>query len=131
MRSAVGVVCGAMLVAAGSLVPFLLRRRKDPKEKERRRRELVCAHGRVIEGYAIESSDAVVVYTYHWRGVRYEASQDISDFLHDQAQPQPLSDSVTVKFLRDEPANSIIIAENWSGIPGLHRKAKARSQSPE
>ena len=127
MRLALGLVSGALLVAAGSVAPFLLRRRRDPKEKERRRRELVSIRGRVSEGFAIESRQPVVVYTYHWRGVRYEASQDISDFIPPETQPEPLSGSVTVKFLRDSPANSIIIAENWSGIPGLRREAaKAR-----
>ena len=72
-----GVVCGAVLVAGGSLARSLMLRRRDPKEKERRRRELISARGRVIEGFAIDSTETVVVYTYHWRGVRYEASQDI------------------------------------------------------
>jgi hypothetical protein len=121
-----GVVCGAVLVAAGSIAPFLLRLRRDPKDKERRRRELISTHGRVIEGFAIDSTETVVVYTYHWRGVRYEASQDISDFIPQGTPPEPLSGSVTVKFLRDSPANSIIIAENWSGLPGLRRAARTR-----
>ena len=126
MNFNLGVVCGVVLVAAGSAAPFLLRLRKDPKEKERRRREEISMHGRMIEGFAIESSETVVMYTYHWRGVRYEASQDISDFIPAGTQPEPLSGSVTVKFLRDTPANSIIIAERWSGIPGLQRMAKSR-----
>jgi hypothetical protein len=124
MRFNLGVVCGAALVAAGSVAPFLRRLRRDPKEKERRRRELIAKHGRVIEGYAIDSSETVVVYTYQWRGVRYEASQDISDFIPEGTRPEPLSGSVTVKFLRDSPANSIIIAESWSGLPGLSGVAK-------
>jgi len=121
-----GVVCGAVLVAGGSFARSLMLRRRDPKEKERRRRELISARGRVIEGFAIDSTETVVVYTYHWRGVRYEASQDISDFIPADTQPEPLSGSVTVKFLRDSPANSIIVAENWSGIPRLRRTVKSR-----
>lgn len=125
MNLAWGAVWGSVLVAAGALAPFLLRR-KDPKEKERRRRELVSTRGRVIEGFAIESTQTVVVYTYHWRGVRYEASQDISDFVPAGMEPEPVTGAVTVKFLRDSPANSIIIAEHWSGVPGLSRPAKSR-----
>lgn len=124
MRFNLPVVCGAVLVAAGSIAPFLLRLRKDPKERERRRRDLISMRGRVIEGFAIDSTEAVVLYTYHWRGVRYEASQDISDFV--AAGTQPPAGSVTVKFLRDTPANSIIISENWSGIPELQRTLRPR-----
>ena len=113
-------------LAVGSIAPFLLRLRKDPKEKERRRREAVSSRGRVVEGWAIDSTQTVVVYTYHWRGVRYEASQDISDFVSPGTLPEPLCGSVTVKFLRDSPANSIIIAEYWSGLPSVHRTAKPR-----
>ncbi|HYP07497.1 MAG TPA: hypothetical protein VER03_14790 [Bryobacteraceae bacterium] len=125
MNVHLGVVWGAVLVAAGTLAPFLLRR-KDPKEKERRRRQLVSARGRVIEGYAIESTDTVVVYTYHWRGVRYEAAQDISDFVPPGVESERLSGAVTVKFLREAPANSIVLAEDWSGVPGLRSGAKPR-----
>lgn len=126
MRFAVGVVCGAVLTAAGSLVPALLRRRRDPNEKERRRRELVSTRGRVIEGFALGGSETLVVYTYHWRGVRYEASQDISDYAEADSPPEAFSGPVTVKFLRDSPANSILIADNWSGIPRLKRSPKPR-----
>ena len=124
MRLNLRWVSGAL--AVGSIAPFLLRLRRDPKEKERRRREAVSLRGRVVEGLAIESTQAVVVYTYHWRGVRYEASQDISDFVSPETLPERVCGSVTVKFLRDAPANSIIIADHWSGLPTVHRTAKPR-----
>ena len=125
MRLPVGVVWATVLAAAGAAVPFLLRR-KDPREKERRRRELIALRGRAIEGCALESIGSVVVSTYEWRGVRYEASQDISEVLQTETATQSVSGAVTVKFLSASPANSIVIAENWSGIPGLARGAKSR-----
>ena len=45
MRFNLGVVCGAVLVAGGSIARSLMLRRKDPKEKERRRRELISIDG--------------------------------------------------------------------------------------
>ena len=83
MRSPAGLAWGAALaIAAGSILSAVIfRKHKNPREKERRRRELVNMQGRVIEGYVTRCEDGFIEYSYHWRGVRYEASQDISDFL--------------------------------------------------
>jgi hypothetical protein len=123
MAIPLGVVVGAMLAAATAAVPLWLRR-KSPNEKERRRRELVTSRGRTIEGCAIDSTEHFVFYTYEWRGVRYEASQDVTGLIARDASADPISGPVTVKFLAGSPANSIVISEDWSGIPGvLCRKA--------
>jgi hypothetical protein len=128
MQISWGVIVSVVAGAAGAAVPFLLRR-KNPKEKERRRRELIGARGRTIEGFVIDSDDQFVFYTYEWRGVRYEASQDISDVLVRDGGEVPLAAGpVTVKFLPASPANSIVIAENWSGVPGALRRSLVRQR---
>jgi hypothetical protein len=113
----------AYSAAAALAAPFLRLLRRSPQERERRRRELIQARGRVIEGYAIGCRDGAIEYTYEWRGVRYEASQDLSDFTGEANVYDDYAGPVTVKFLRDRPANSIVLNEKWSGIPGRRVKA--------
>jgi hypothetical protein len=114
-------------IAASIVSTVLIRRRRDPREKERRRRELVNLQGRMIEGYVTAGANHIVEYSYHWRGVRYEASQDISDLTYDEAQFSDFCGPATVKFLLSQPADSIIIAERWTGIPGVRQKATSAS----
>ena len=78
--------------------------------------------GRVIEGYVTSCGKTVIEYSYHWRGVRYEASQDISDLRRYQPELHDFSGPATVKFLGARPSNSIVIAEKWSGIPRYVRQ---------
>ena len=55
-------------IAASIVSTVLIRRRRDPREKERRRRELVNLQGRVIEGYVTACANHLIEYSYHWRG---------------------------------------------------------------
>jgi hypothetical protein len=120
MRVKALVACSAAVALAA---PFLRLLRGSPREKERRRRELIQARGRIIEGYATGLHDGSIEYAYEWRGVRYEASQDISDFVPETRLYEDYSGPVTVKFLSNRPANSIVVNEKWSGIPGMAAKA--------
>jgi hypothetical protein len=117
----------AAAIAASIVSAILLRGRRNPRDKERRRRELVSTQGRVIEGYVTVCANNIIEYSYHWRGVRYEASQDVSDFACDEAAFSDFSGPATVKFLPSRPADSIVMAERWTGIPGVKRKATAVS----
>lgn len=123
MRPPAGLAWGtAIAIAAGSILSAVIfRKRKNPREKERRRRELVNAQGRVIEGYVTRCEDGFIEYSYHWRGVRYEASQDISDFLSNTSGLIGFAGPVTIKFLGSQPADSIVLAEKWSGIREVRR----------
>jgi hypothetical protein len=57
------------------------------------------------------------VYKWSWRGVDYEASQDVRHFVDRlPAAGETLMGPVTVKFLPSNPANSIVVSENWSGF---------------
>lgn len=125
MKTQVGLVWGAVAAAVASSIfaTAFLRSRKDPREKERRRLELVNLHGRVIEGYVTACGNDIIEYSYQWRGVRYEASQDISGLVDTKSELNDFSGPASVKFLSSRPSNSIVISESWSGVPGLRRRA--------
>jgi hypothetical protein len=108
----------AVFVAAAVGALFAVRRRRaGRKDPELRRRELIERRGRLIEGSVIDYHDGWLVYTWSWRGVDYQASQDVRQFLDRlPAAAESLTGPVTVKFLTDNPANSIVISENWNGF---------------
>ena len=95
--------------------------RVTPAERERRRRAMLVARGKMGDAVLVELHDDLVFYTYSVRGVEYTASQDVSG-LKDQF-PQDLSAllAVGVKYLPQNPANSIVLAEDWSGLRQLKR----------
>jgi hypothetical protein len=114
----------ATAVAVGLLV--LARRRVTPEERERRRRLQVHAQGRITDGLITEvrvveaASGAAshwVHYSYDLRGVNYVAAQDITPLLaHLARDPQSLGGPAAVKYLPDNPSNSIVVCEQWSGL---------------
>jgi len=118
------LAAGAFITAAvGGLLLFRAKRRRaDP---EQRRRALIVERGRVIEGVVLDFSPAVVVYSWSWRGVDYEASQDLRALSHVLPDPaDALTGPVSVRFLPRDPSNSIVLSENWSGFQ--RRKLTAR-----
>jgi len=92
--------------------------RVTPEERERRRREWLAAAGKLGDGSLVEIHDDIVFYSYAVRGVVYTASQDISRLT--ERVPADLSQlpSVGVKYDPKNPANSIVVAEEWSGLHG-------------
>jgi hypothetical protein len=90
--------------------------RVTPEERERERRELLVAHGKMGDATLVEVHGDVLFYSYEVRGVEYTASQDIS--MLKQYIPQDLSASgpVAVRYDARNPANSIVLAEQWSGL---------------
>jgi len=92
------------------------RSRVTPDERERRRREWLVAAGKMGDAVLVEIREDLVFYTYAVRGVEYTASQDISKLVG--RVPADLSQmlSVSVKYDPKNPANSIVVAEEWSGM---------------
>ena len=90
--------------------------RVTAEERERRRRAMLAARGKMGDAVLVEIREDLVFFTYSVRGVEYTASQDISK-LKEQV-PQDLSAllAVGVKYLPKNPANSIVLAEEWSGL---------------
>lgn len=140
-----GGALGAGLLAAG-IVLWFRRRPRDPDEIERERRSYLNRVGRIIEGQVSEIMEqsapaamavqrsmlrrktlligpanppmqTLVFYVYRISGVRYESAQNMSGLeeracLERVVQGQPAS----VKYDPANPGNSILIADNWSGL---------------
>jgi hypothetical protein len=104
-----------LLVALG--VRAWRRSRISPDEIERRRRLMLLAKGKMGDASLLDFRENLLVYSYAVRGVEYTASQDISKlkpFLPDEIAS--LAGHVSVRYDSRNPANSIVLAEDWSGL---------------
>ena len=127
------------VVAVGGVLTYVFTRRKPTAEEiERERRELLARSGRITDGTIMDTmitearngglsgaeasspSDAsippqIIVYNYRIAGVTYECAQDVTslaEHVHGIRTDLP----VQVRYLPQNPANSIIVAESWSGL---------------
>ena len=115
----------AALLLAG--VAFWRRsRRKTPQQLERERRLRLNAMGRITDGTVLDVHEErrprdpiqqLLIYRYDVAGVSYEASQDVTYLrhlldLHSCRIGLPAS----VKYDAQNPGNSIVIAEGWTGL---------------
>jgi hypothetical protein len=116
-----GISTAALLLAAGGAygVRAYLRNRPTPAELERRRRVMLHATGKMGDATVTELRESIVFYSYDVRGVEYNATQDLSDLLP-SLPPEVLAaiglGAVSVKYDPRNPANSIVLSENWSGL---------------
>lgn len=87
-----------------------------PEERERQRRGVLVARGKMGDATLVEIREDLLFYSYHVRGVEYTASQDISRLK--SRMPDDLSTlaPVAVRYDARNPANSIVLAEEWSGL---------------
>ncbi len=131
---AAAIVCGVLLAR---------RRPRDPAEIERQRRARLNRIGRIIEGQVLEMVDApsavavvrprlfrrrrppaaadgnrtLVCYSYSISGVTYEAAQDVTGLEERVVLDRLVAGQVTsVKYDPGNPGNSILVAEDWSGL---------------
>lgn len=122
----------AATAAAGGLAIYLLRRpRLSPDDMERERRERLAAVGRITDGIILETAEGhlhhpadvedshvtpqVIVYNYRIAGVSYEAAQDVTS-LAEMVRDIRTDLPVQVRYEPQNPANSIVVAESWSGL---------------
>ncbi|MEO8050420.1 MAG: hypothetical protein ABI833_08415 [Acidobacteriota bacterium] len=105
-----------------------LRSRLTPERREQRRRLDLNVNGRLGDALLTECDEDTLYYTYEVRGVHYTASQDISS-LREQlpGTPDQLGGMVNLKYAAQNPANSILICEDWSGLRVAPRNAGASS----
>jgi hypothetical protein len=114
-------VLAALALASAGLVALAAwiawSRRAGPVERERRRRQRLNTMGRLFDGLLTDREGDLVHYAYQIHGVSYTASQDISalrDRVPDDASR--IVGPVTLKYWVRNPANSIVICEDWSGL---------------
>ena len=115
---------GAAALGAG-IGYWMYSRRKTPERLEQERRGRIHATGRITDGTVIDAREMqngakaaqFLIYQYDVGGVSYEASQDVTYLrqfvdLHSCRIGLPAA----VKYDPANPGNSIVIAEEWSGL---------------
>jgi hypothetical protein len=117
-RVEIAGLCGLSAGLIALAMYFALRRRTSPEKREQKRRLSVNRLGRLGDAMITEASDTAIYYTYSVHGVQYAASQDISALReHLPVEPERLIGGVaSLKYAPKNPANSILICEEWSGL---------------
>ena len=70
----------------------------------------------MADAVLVEIRDDFLFYSYGVRGVEYTASQDVSMLKSYMPPDFSTIDAVSVKYDSRNPANSIVLAEQWSGL---------------
>ena len=113
----IAVLSALVAGVAGVAIWAFLRRRSTPEKRERQRRLAVNAQGRLGDALITEAGENTLYYTYSVRGVQYAASQDVSSLRdHLPARLERLIGQTGMKYLTTNPANSILLCEEWSGL---------------
>jgi hypothetical protein len=119
----VAIVVASAAAIGGVAWYFLRRPRPTAEEIEHARRVHIASVGRITDGsitdapYGQEETQApqLIVYNYRIGGVSYEAAQDVTalgELVRDVRTDLP----VQVRYEPHNPANSIVVAESWSGL---------------
>jgi hypothetical protein len=113
----------AAFVALGAWgVHRYIKGRPSETELERRRRTHLRTRGKMGDANLLEYREHMVVYSYAIGGVEYMASQDLSDLL--TLLPEDRWSAIgpaSIKYDPRNPANSIVLSEEWSGLRTAHR----------
>ena len=101
-------------------------RRKTPEQIEAERRARINEIGRITDGTVIDVSEVpangrgdlqMLIYQYDVAGVSYEASQDVTALRHRvDLHSCRVGLMTSIKYDPSNPGNSIVIAEQWSGL---------------
>ena len=119
----VAVALGAALVALFTALGYRAwqRSRVTAEERERRRRAWLVATGKITDAMLVEIRENVVFYSYLVRGVEYTASQDLARLVDQTVLDFAGISAMSVRYDARNPANSIVAAEEWSGLRGAAR----------
>ncbi len=105
----------ALLIALAVFI--VLRVHGTPEKRERKRRLSVNKLGRLGDAMITEATGEVIYYSYSIRGVQYTASQDVTSLREKlPGDPEKLIGIASLKYSPNNPANSILICEEWSGL---------------
>ena len=122
-------------MVGGAFLSKLLGRSPDPDEIERQRRAYLNQIGRIVEGQItnlvevaedkaqrkstkeVDGRRKLVCYSYSISGVSYETAQDITS-LEGRAGMERIITGLpaSIKYDPSNPSNSILIADDWSGL---------------
>jgi hypothetical protein len=114
---------GLLLLTVGLLTR---RRSKSPEDRERERRQRITEHGRITDGNILDvqeialngrGSAQMLLYQYDVAGVSYEASQDITYLRHKvDLYSCRLGLATSVRYDPQNPGDSIVVSEGWTGL---------------
>jgi len=110
-------LCAAAVGLIALAAWIVMRVHGTPEKRERKRRLNVHRQGRLGDAMISEATDSTLYYFYTVRGVQYTASQDVStlrEYL--PADPHRLIGVSGLKYSSKNPANSILVCEEWSGL---------------
>jgi hypothetical protein len=111
------VLVFVILLGGGFVAWHYLRRRPTPEEIERLRRLMINRLGKLGDGQILDVEGDLIVYSYSVAGVVYTASQDTTNLEQKlPADRMSMVGPVSVKFDPRNPANSIVLCEEWSGL---------------
>lgn len=113
------------MLAAGFVAWRFLRRRPTPEELERLRRLGIHQKGKLADGQIVDVDGASILYSYSVAGVLYSTTQDATALRESlPVDPMSMVGPVMIKFDPRNPANSIILCEEWSGLRQRARHSK-------
>ncbi len=119
----VAVLGGATVVALGSWGVYrYIKGRPSAAELERRRRVALHSRGKMGDANLLEFREQVVFYTYDIAGVEYSACQDLAGL--EPLLPADRWSTIgpaCIKYDPRNPANSIVLCEEWSGLRTANR----------
>jgi hypothetical protein len=114
------IVAGlAVLILGAILARSLFARKPSSEELERRRRLQIHRDGKLGDAEIIDVDPEipVITYSYSVAGVVYTAAQEVGG-LRDKL-PEDLMTMIgpaSIKFVPHNPANSIVLCEEWNGL---------------
>jgi len=124
-----GAIAAIALCAGGVFAFRALRKKPSEEELELLRRQMLVQSGRILDGTIIDISDVgphecgrpngmqLILYKYEIAGVVYECSQDVTNLReYVNIYDLRLSFPCSVRYDPHRPINSIVVAENWSGL---------------
>ncbi len=117
-------VAAVSAAAAGTAIWWALTHRKSAEEVERERRDHLVLHGRIIDGTVLDWTErpdtlgpGTLLYRYDIAGVTYECAQDLTPLKEVvEVDTTCLGMPASIRYDSKNPANSIIVAETWSGL---------------
>jgi hypothetical protein len=125
----IGAITAAGLCLGGVIAWAILRKRPSVEELERERCAQLLMTGRIIDGTILDTSEVaraegddlgamqLIQYKYEIAGVAYECSQDVTHLKEwVNIRECRLSFPCSVRYDPRCPTNSIVVAENWSGL---------------
>jgi len=132
LRTPQALIAISVCVASAAFSTYLLTRKlPSAEERERARRDQLARSGRITDGSITDTqwipsrtesgtntasnTPSLLLYQYEIAGVVYECAQDVSS-VPDLVRQVRIDLPVQIRFDPRNPANSIVVAESWTGL---------------